>query len=434
MFTSFHWTRRNTLVSGAIRQLLPSRNKCIVATTTTTSGYASEQHSTTSMAATVAAIGVLLASYATTSTSSSRAKVTHQMVTQHFRVNPIMTLLRQRQEQRLPIHQNAHNIAAATLTASTSHPVLSTTMTILFNHNNTGIRRVYNQTTATISRGYCHHRARMPLVSSSVYQPSMHHITRHHQPMKLASMRPSYRCMATTSSSSSSSTTTTTASASAAATQPHKSTNASLMEWYEGHLRDHPILTKMITGSLLWGIGDGVAQIIPQLQSQSTSATEDNNNNSHTFTAFHYDYIRTGRAAFFGLAIHAPLSHMHYNFLEYMTVQMKFTGYSIPIFKAFMEQFVYWSWISNSIYFAAMGAMQGMDLSQIYQRIYDVLWETQVAQWAFWIPIQLINFQYTPVRHQLNVVLLTSVVWTALLSMWYPPIQSSTTKQDEPEK
>jgi len=26
-----------------------------------------------------------------------------------------------------------------------------------------------------------------------------------------------------------------------------------------------------------------------------------------------------------------------------------------------------------------------------------------------------------PVRHQLNVVLLTSVVWTALLSAWYPP-------------
>ena len=43
------------------------------------------------------------------------------------------------------------------------------------------------------------------------------------------------------------------------------------------------------------------------------------------------------------------------------------------------------------------------------------------AQWIFWIPVQLLNFRFVPVRHQLNVVLLTSVVWTALLSAWYPP-------------
>lgn len=86
-----------------------------------------------------------------------------------------------------------------------------------------------------------------------------------------------------------------------------------------------------------------------------------------------------------------------------------------------MEQFVYWSWFSNSLYHGAMGAMQGMDAGQIQKRVKDVLWDTQVAQWKFWLPIQFLNFQFVPVRHQLNVVLLTSVVWTALLSAWYPP-------------
>lgn len=65
--------------------------------------------------------------------------------------------------------------------------------------------------------------------------------------------------------------------------------------------------------------------------------------------------------------------------------------------------------------------MQGQSPEQIYQHISDVLWDTQKAQWVFWIPIQMLNFKFVPVRHQLNVVLLTSVVWTALLSMWYPP-------------
>lgn len=65
--------------------------------------------------------------------------------------------------------------------------------------------------------------------------------------------------------------------------------------------------------------------------------------------------------------------------------------------------------------------MQGKTFQQIYDRIADVLWDTQKAQWVFWIPVQLLNFNFVPVRHQLNVVLLTSVVWTALLSAWYPP-------------
>lgn len=77
------------------------------------------------------------------------------------------------------------------------------------------------------------------------------------------------------------------------------------------------------------------------------------------------------------------------------------------------------------MYHAAMGAMQGQNLDQIIQRIKDVLWETQKAQWVFWIPIQLINFRFVPVRHQLNIVLLTSIVWTALLSAWYPPVEQT---------
>jgi protein Mpv17 len=77
------------------------------------------------------------------------------------------------------------------------------------------------------------------------------------------------------------------------------------------------------------------------------------------------------------------------------------------------------------MYHGAMGAMQGHSPKQIYDHVCDVLWDTQKAQWAFWIPIQLLNFKFIPVRHQLNVVLVTSVVWTALLSMWYPPVAPS---------
>ena len=97
----------------------------------------------------------------------------------------------------------------------------------------------------------------------------------------------------------------------------------------------------------------------------------------------------------------------------------------------FIPKFVYWSWISNTLYHGAMGAMQGKNLQQIQDRVSDVLMDTQYAQWKFWIPVQLLNFKFVPVRHQLNVVLLTSVVWTALLSAWYPPEEDEVKGEEE---
>ena len=182
------------------------------------------------------------------------------------------------------------------------------------------------------------------------------------------------------------------------------------LQWYEHHLHERPVMTKMVTGSLLWSLGDVVAQVVPYMASKDPDKP-----------AFHYDWPRTGRAAFFGFAIHAPASHVHFNFLEWMTVKSGLTGLTIPVFKTIMEQFVYWSWISNSMYHGAMELMQGHSITQAVEKIENVLWDTQKAQWAFWIPIQLLNFRFIPVRHQLNVVLLTSIVWTALLSAWYPP-------------
>jgi protein Mpv17 len=84
------------------------------------------------------------------------------------------------------------------------------------------------------------------------------------------------------------------------------------------------------------------------------------------------------------------------------------------------------------MYLGAMGAMQGHSPEKISNKIQDSIWGLMKAQWAFWVPVQLLNFNYIPVRHQLNVVLLTSVVWTALLSFWYPPDKKNT--KTEPAK
>jgi hypothetical protein len=102
----------------------------------------------------------------------------------------------------------------------------------------------------------------------------------------------------------------------------------SFLQWYEGHLQRRPVLTKMITGALLWGLGDGVAQVVPRLAASDGDSSESEP----------YDIVRTARAAFYGFAIHAPLSHVHFNFLEWLTIRTGVKGLGIPLFKAFMEQ------------------------------------------------------------------------------------------------
>ena len=62
-----------------------------------------------------------------------------------------------------------------------------------------------------------------------------------------------------------------------------------------------------------------------------------------------------------------------------------------------------------------------MSVAQVHHRVRSTLWDTLKAQWAFWIPAQLINFKYVPVRHQLNFVLVVSLAWTTFLSLAFPP-------------
>jgi hypothetical protein len=103
------------------------------------------------------------------------------------------------------------------------------------------------------------------------------------------------------------------------------------VEWYEGHLEARPVITKMCTGCLLWGLGDAVAQLAPK-------AAESLQGDGDAKEPIDYDLPRTGRAVLFGFALHAPTSHLHYNFLEWLTNKAGITGLGIPLFKAFMEQ------------------------------------------------------------------------------------------------
>ena len=117
-----------------------------------------------------------------------------------------------------------------------------------------------------------------------------------------------------------------------------KGSGNGFVQWYEGHLTSRPVTTKAITGSILWGVGDFVAHVIPVFFDKDTDSSCDGDESTITKKEFKYNFPRTARAVIFGFAIHAPLSHVHFNFLEWMTIRGGFQGLSIPVFKTIMEQ------------------------------------------------------------------------------------------------
>lgn len=173
---------------------------------------------------------------------------------------------------------------------------------------------------------------------------------------------------------------------------------------YEDSLERLPLATKMVTSGVLYGLGDVIAQ---QIRSECC-----------------FDSERFLRAVAYGGIFYPPFAHAHFNFLEWLVVsQWVVPTKFVPWVKMGLEQFVYWSYFSNAYYHVVLGVLQGMSLRQVQRRLWGTLWDTLLAQWALWVPVQVLNFRFVPVRHQLGVVLVVSLVWTTFLSLAFPPAQ-----------
>lgn len=186
-------------------------------------------------------------------------------------------------------------------------------------------------------------------------------------------------------------------------------TASSFAAWYEVWLARRPLLVKAVTSGVLYGTGDFIAQAAVA-------------GSWRAFCEHPFDSARFARAVIYGGVFYPPLAHAHFNFLEYLVVVRWNMGEAwVPWVKMAIEQFVYWSYFSNAYYHVVIGALQGLSPLGCLHRVAATLWPTMKAQWALWVPAQVVNFKYVPVRHQLNFVLILSLVWTTFLSLAFQP-------------
>ncbi|CAM6020644.1 unnamed protein product [Sphagnum balticum] len=166
----------------------------------------------------------------------------------------------------------------------------------------------------------------------------------------------------------------------------------------------HPMYTQMFTSALLWGSGDVVAQVA--------------NGFGQMLNGGKMDWKRVGTASLFGAIFVGPVGNFWYQFLEYVCAKrLKFEPNSICFMgtKLLADTFLYGP-MHLLVFFLYMGLVAGNTLVQMKQDIKDDYFPTLLTEGIVWMCIQLVNFRFVPVQHQLLFVNGFSLLDSAFLS------------------
>lgn len=171
------------------------------------------------------------------------------------------------------------------------------------------------------------------------------------------------------------------------------------MAWYNQQLEKSPIVVKSITTGVLFFAGDVFAQWI-------TKRKEDP-----------FDWKRARSATIYGTFIFGPLAHYHLTFIDWLTrSKLMLTGMKMAFVKMVIDQFTYWTPFANVLYLFTLPLLQGHDTDYAKDNVRRNLLPILKVNWMVWPIVQILNFKFVPVAHQLNVALLVSLVWVSFLS------------------
>jgi hypothetical protein len=167
--------------------------------------------------------------------------------------------------------------------------------------------------------------------------------------------------------------------------------------WYSRLLDSHPILTKSISSGIVGGSGDALSQYI--------EAKNDGR-------IFHWDYVRTGRFGILGLALVGPVMHYWYG-----SVMRWFPGNSAASVakRVVVDQFCL-SPLFLPTFLSGLWVLEGKDASRLFPTLQQQVPTAIVANWALWIPSQIVNFSFVPGKYQVLFSNFVGLIWNAYLS------------------
>jgi hypothetical protein len=234
------------------------------------------------------------------------------------------------------------------------------------------------------------------------------------------------------------------------------------LPWYSRMLQERPILTKAITSGLIAGAGDWLCQYTvhkkqvqhvklqqrmhhydqdaPIVTSSWQPPTHDETALLENSEQFRWDLARTGRFVLLGSVLVAPVIHWWYGFLARSLPSTS----AVSIAKRVALDQIAFTPIYLPVWLTALWTLEGIDTATdvnasgdetapetIMQRLTRVTPSLLIANWAYWIPVQAVNFKFIAVPYQVLFSNMAALLWTAYLSFSANESASSTSSRDK---
>ncbi|KAI9028465.1 hypothetical protein DFJ74DRAFT_658903 [Hyaloraphidium curvatum] len=169
---------------------------------------------------------------------------------------------------------------------------------------------------------------------------------------------------------------------------------AAILRRYRALATSHPLPTEAAMTAFMFGLGDALSQHLVERTP-------------------HHDYRRTLRSLLFGGLSAGPMLSTWYGQLNRRVVLRD----PLPqlLARVALDQLVFTP-VFVSAYFVQMGLLEGRKLPDLWLKLKETFPSTIVANWAVWVPVQCINFYFTPPPLRLLVVNTTATAWNTYLA------------------
>ena len=175
---------------------------------------------------------------------------------------------------------------------------------------------------------------------------------------------------------------------------------------YSVSLAKRPLATEMTTSGALWCLGDVVTQSMEQRDNNKNNQSAMVASSQQQQQQHDWDGRRTLSQTLYAALVWGPAAHMWYHGLEAACqrwLPLQKNGYKPwhrVATKVALEVVVLHP-VALLAYFSVVGTLQGESRATIARQLQRDYVPTLLLEVVLWAPIDVLNFAFVPVRHQL---------------------------------
>lgn len=207
---------------------------------------------------------------------------------------------------------------------------------------------------------------------------------------------------------------------------------------FNSYYASRPVLTTMITNSVLGGIADTVAQSLTAIRQRAVRKPGGPSNDDFIAIEIHeldkknpyppgelipdsrrlpppFDFERLTRFMAYGFLM-APVQHKWFGFLSRTFPITKSAAFGPAMKRVAFDQFLF-APLGLACFFTFMTVAEGGGKRAVVRKFQDVYVPALKANYMVWPAVQILNFRVMPIQFQIPFVSTVGIAWTAYLSL-----------------